>query len=1218
MLIALAGAYSRGWSSDGIPDPSFNGDGRIYLDLNLTPAGATAASAVQEDGKVITVGMAGVGIAVVRFNADGSLDSGFGPNRGWVTVPITIGNSEGGTSVAVQPDGRIVIAGYTRDGFEGNFVLRLTSSGMLDHSFNGTGFRIIPTPVSAYVRALRILPDGKILLARLDWVFYRIGSDGSFDATFHTTDESVAGIVDYELAGVAVQDDGRIIAFGGGAPTWIVVRLTPVGDPDLSFNTTGKVVTRLPPLAYARSVAIMPDDKIVMAGITYSDDYLQGFATLMRFTSAGILDPTFSGDGKLQMQVTGKNADARLVQRIPGTSGMMVLAQLDDAPCSFALMRLTDAGTLDPAYDGDGIKESVPGPASAQITAGHYHLTSSGAVIVSGGVPGSGASVARFTAGLAEDTTFSGDALATAIIASRPEEPVGMALQPDGKTVVVGQVDIENPAGTGWQSRIALARIQADGRLDPTFGNAGRLLSDLCPIDDRAYSVAVQGDGRILMGGFGQGTGLLWRFNADGTPDTTFGATGKITSAGVWTLLPLASGKFLVGGSDNNFMLQRRLANGSLDTTFQAGGSVSTTIGRQSSIRTLALQSDGKLIAAGMSYYNPENLLAIVRYLANGDLDTSFNGTGIVTVDFADSNQYLGGVLIQPDGKIIVSGGAAIGGVGCAVLARLSTTGVLDGTFGSGGKAQARIGQSAHSPAIPTLQADGKILIACSASRPDDIRTSEFAIARFTANGVLDGTFGTGGELFIPLTNQTQGCALANGALTILGSSKNHLAVARYLVGGAPVPPSVVVTPPALPKRVGPLGFTIAFSAPVTGLTAGDFGVTNGTVSSVTGSGASWSVGITPGLPGEVSCVVLTGAANSAAGTPSLLSNIAVGRYDPFAPAIAITAPTTATTYVTTLSSATITGTASDGSGLASITYALTGATSATGSASGLTTWSVSLPTLSAGSSLLTVTATDTAGNTATDVVTIVRDVTAPTIAITAPTTASTYVTSASSATITGTASDGSGLESVSYTLTGATSATGSANGLATWSVSLLSLAAGSSLLTVTATDTAGNTAMDAVTIVRDVTAPTIAVTTPTTSGSHASATDTVLISGTTSDDRSITGVAYQCIGATTGSGTATGTTAWSLTSPVLAVGTTIFTISGRDEAGNVAQATLVVTYTDPAGSASAAPQGGSGGGCGLGALSALVLGLFGCALRSFSVSRPGRKPSHAADFFSL
>src|SRR5437763_14108120 len=224
----------------------------------------------------------------------------------------------------------------------------------------------------------------------------------------------------------------------------------------------------------------------------------------------------------------------------------------------------------------------------------------------------------------------------------------------------------------------------AAGDLDPTFGTAGMVMTDINRSTDIANAVAVQADGKLVVVGetykhndFSTEDFVVTRYNTDGTLDTTFGRGGKVRTdfpglAAVPSAVVIqADGKIVVAGGAfplftfaGNFQVVRYNSNGSLDRSFGNGGIVTTTFPEGSYAFDVALQPDGKIIAAGTVFvdFNPGEMsdtdFALARYNSDGSLDTTFGNGGMVTTDFFGNEDDAFSILIQPDGKIVAVGSA--------------------------------------------------------------------------------------------------------------------------------------------------------------------------------------------------------------------------------------------------------------------------------------------------------------------------------------------------------------------------------------------------------------------------------------------------------------------------------------------------------------------------------------------------------------------------------
>ncbi len=262
-----------------------------------------------------------------------------------------------------------------------------------------------------------------------------------------------------------------------------------------------------------------------------------------------------------------------------------------------------------------------------------------------------------------------------------------------------------------------------------------------------------------------------------GSSNTPWGTTGIVKNAvssgdDYGNAVAIQSdGKVVIAGSSNGDILVIRYnANGSLDTTFDGDGMVTKDISSgDDSANAIAIQSDGKILVAGSAYHGSNQHLVIVRYNTNGSLDTSFATAGIYDYSLTGDNQ-LNGILLQTDGKIVVGG--TVGGK--FFLARLASTGSLDSSFGTSGVVNAALGSStADDLKAFALQSDGKFVAVGSTTVSSQF---DSAIVRYTSAGALDTSFDTDGIVTVDASGASEEDAIVSVAL----NSDNT----RILVGG--------------------------------------------------------------------------------------------------------------------------------------------------------------------------------------------------------------------------------------------------------------------------------------------------------------------------------------------------------------------------------------------------------------------------------------------------
>src|SRR5579885_1749835 len=296
------------------------------------------------------------------------------------------------------------------------------------------------------------------------------------------------------------------------------------------------------------------------------------------------------------------------------------------------------------------------------------------------------------------DDTFSGDGRVTTNFGGDDDEAFGVAIQADGKIVVIGFSDANRDFD------FALARYNPDGSLDTSFGGDGKVLTDFGGSDDESFGVAIQADGKIVVAGFSDVNGdfdfAIVRYNPDGSLDNTFGNGGKIATDfgggsddGAFALSIQTDGRIVVSGfsipgvsKTADFAIARYNTDGSFDTTFDNDGKVITDFGGDDDeANGVAIQGDGKIVAAGFSDANGDFDFALARYNPDGSLDTSFGGDGEVLTDFDRSDDEAFGVAIQADGRIVAAGFSDVNRDFDFAIVRYNSDGSRDNTFGSNG-----------------------------------------------------------------------------------------------------------------------------------------------------------------------------------------------------------------------------------------------------------------------------------------------------------------------------------------------------------------------------------------------------------------------------------------------------------------------------------------------------------------------------------------------------
>ncbi len=386
---------------------------------------------------------------------------------------------------------------------------------------------------------------------------------GTLDSTFGTNGTLIINTGHRYSAGnaVAIQSDGKILVGGSAADDvlfkdFALVRYMPDGTPDNTFGTNSVVVTDLGiENGEANSIAIQPDGKIILAGF-YGSNGASNF-TLVRYFPDGSIDNTFGKSGIVNMDFAGYDIGHAIVLQPDG--------------------KIVDAGASYP-YDLDH-------------------------------------EVVRFTTDGSLDDTFGSGGKTVTPIGSGDDAAYSVALQQDGKIVSGGYANVE-----GYVN-FALVRYNENGFPDSTFGVNGIVANE----HGFGKGVGVQADGKILLCGYSHNDFALIQYNSDGSVDSSFGTdgvaitdfSGNFDLGNAMVILP--EGKIVIAGEsdvalEGDFALAQYNPDGSADKSFGSKGKLTTSFGNSSSAHAIALQPDGKVVAAGVVDDSAGTSIAVARY----------------------------------------------------------------------------------------------------------------------------------------------------------------------------------------------------------------------------------------------------------------------------------------------------------------------------------------------------------------------------------------------------------------------------------------------------------------------------------------------------------------------------------------------------------------------------------------------------------------------------
>jgi uncharacterized delta-60 repeat protein len=869
------------YNADGSLDTSFDVDGKVTTAIGQRDEARSVT--LQSDGKILVAGYSALigsslfDFALVRYNVDGSLDTSFDVDGKLTTAIGTRGDF--GESITLQPDGKILVAGYANDSSDNpDFaVVRYNVDGSLDTSFAGDGK--LTTAIgsgSDESYSLALQADGKILVvgySRIgttdDFAVVRYNADGSLDASFDSDGKLTIAVGSFEDVGrsITVQTDGRIVVAGYTTDSsdnrdFALVRYNADGTPDLAFDPVN-TLDGAPVYTEGFAAVVLDGDARVFDAELNAQGHYAGASLTLERHGAPSSEDVFSG-GALGLLVPGSsvvyggaavatvttNANGTLVltfngaatqTRLDGVLQSLAYANTNNTPPAAVQIdwRFSDGGaagsggallatgsTLVSVNNTNNAPvNSVPGA----LTVNEDSLSAIAGVSVAdteaatlqvtlsaqhGYITLAGASGLTFTAGdRASDATltFSGSQLdvnaALAGLAYRPDYnyigadtigvttsdlgasgPGGVRTDSDTFALTIAAVNaaptfsIANGratahlgtgdvaygaalqsdgrislAGTeGLSGRFALLRYTPDGALDPTFTGDGTLLDFA---QGTAQSILAQPDGGILVAGDSYDAAnarydfALARYLKDGNPDLAFGIGGKTTTNFGGNELGIdvgvdTEGRILVAGTHRDerveeFALARYRASGRLDTDFGFEGVARTTFEVVALARAMTVQSDGSAIVVGEAL-NPttgEFDVALAFFGADGALHAAFGEDGMVTTSFSGRS---GAMDVAIDGlrRIVVVGSTDVGrSLSDFMIVRYDTDGTLDRTFNGGAAVTTSFGDDVDSATAMALDADGRIL---AVGYSFNGVSFDLALARYTAAGVLDATFGGG------------------------------------------------------------------------------------------------------------------------------------------------------------------------------------------------------------------------------------------------------------------------------------------------------------------------------------------------------------------------------------------------------------------------------------------------------------------------------------------
>ena len=710
--------------------------------------------------------------SAAAYAAPLAFDATFGAG-GKTTTRVARGISdEDARAVVVQPDGKTVVVGacggpvlYTPSEI---CVARYTNAGALDLSFGTFGiFRMAAPAGSANLRAVTL--DGTKIVAAgscgadgaQDFCVLRLNANGTPDTTFGATGLVITPVGTLDDQAHAVAMDGTRILVAGecevtGSTNTCLARYNGDGTPDATFGTGGKVMHALSTIqdgAYALAV---------IGGQAYAGGRCGpapvGFCVI-RLTASGALDATWANGGLLYYNV-GTN-QARVTALAASGSRLLAAGECTNgANLDFCLLRIDSTGQPDTTLNGNGIVIRPMGTGDDRLTG----LTLVGsATYLSGNCDSGGVKVfclVHLTESGGISGSFNGGNVLLDPIGST--NAIAAGLSPYFSTLTMAGTCGAPFTFRDW----CITRYSLFGQRDSSLGSNGLVVSDLrvARAYDQATDLLRQPDGKLLAAGTcsddaSEYSRCVLRHNADGTLDASFG-TGGVASAGTGGAnydaalgLDSAGRIYAAGGCANGsaICIMRFLANGTLDTTYGAAGIASAPLGAGTTnygIQGLVVDAAGSAVAGGFCNVPPGiNDFCAVKFTPAGALDTGF-GTGGKTFVNIEANDNAAAFIADGTGYL-VSGDCFPGGASQFCVLRLTAAGQPDPAFGAGnGRAIFPIGDSEGIRPKAAISSAGRLWLAGTCTTGG---TRRLCIARLMPDGSLDTSFSTDGKASAPV-----------------------------------------------------------------------------------------------------------------------------------------------------------------------------------------------------------------------------------------------------------------------------------------------------------------------------------------------------------------------------------------------------------------------------------------------------------------------------------
>ena len=754
LLISLL-ATGEGQAAPGDLDPSFGNGGIAAVDFGRGADSIMASVRDGSGGQILLVRVSDGTALLMRVNADGSRDMGFGTN-GLLATGMPADTVQTSQSLVLDADGRIVVGGIFGSGTAYHFgVVRRLADGTLDPGFGSNG----------------------------------LSSEGPFNMSASP-------------AMLRADSAHRIVIGAYAGVNTILLRLTPTGLGDLTFGPNGISTFAFNPPVNAAPLSLAFDgtNRLLLTSSSLNS------GVTVRLTESGTLDGTFGNGGRLFNGAWG--------QVLSDTAGRILLARDEgngsDSANRWVIARILDDGSPDLAFGTNGAWRSPFATYYSSAGKEVMQLDSFGRIVL--GTTLNTCRIYRLIDSGNPDSSFGLNGLVSFPKFRLPDATDvcgAVTIGQDDSIVIAGTVGAYGTIFSNSTSDIGLAKVDSAGAVVTSFGNAGQAMFDLSNKGAGVNAVLVQPDGKVVVAGYtfesrGRSTDpVVVRLMPDGSPDASFGDAGKVfiayDTAGsdyVFGLATDPSGNIIAGignyasvasCANCRAAVTRLTPSGAPDNSFSVGGMYTSDAGTRT--RAVARDSRGYIYVAeeqlttGPGGTLDPRRIRIERLFPNGNRDLSYGGTGAVFLPFDTplfpKQNRASAIAIDALNRVIVAGAGITSGTASGPFVwRLDPEGAVDATFGSSGIAYVIEASGTRIKEVTGIAIDASHRVIVTG--PSE---GEFQVVRLTASGQADASFGSGGFVRINVTGAYEEgrSVIQDGAYLLLGGTSS--AAEKYAFG---------------------------------------------------------------------------------------------------------------------------------------------------------------------------------------------------------------------------------------------------------------------------------------------------------------------------------------------------------------------------------------------------------------------------------------------------